>query len=241
MKSGFTSVTVLAGSFASLATAHVEISYPGWRGNNIITNETFPFGMQWMYPCGGLNVTQNRTHWPLEGGAIAVQPGYNSGHQSALMYVNIGLGEVPSNFTTVVVPMFHLTGPTNEAYDGTVCLPHVPLPRSVEPKEGDLATIQVVQAARHGGALFSASLSRVSSRMPDGLLIAGDESKIAPVNESNCFNSSGLSIQAASIAINENSITDPSPTVVSTPSPTNAAIRMVAPVSGLIAVLLLLV
>ncbi|KAI8201526.1 hypothetical protein K4K52_007133 [Colletotrichum sp. SAR 10_76] len=143
--------------------------------------------MQWMYPCGGLNVTQNRTHWPLEGGAIAVQPGYNSGHQSALMYVNIGLGEVPSNFTTVMVPMFHLTGPTNDAYDGTVCLPHVPLPRSVEPREGDLATIQVVQAARHGGALFSCV----------DIIFTGDESKIASVNDSNCFNSSGLNIQAA--------------------------------------------
>ncbi|KAF5498013.1 Uncharacterized protein CGCS363_v008570 [Colletotrichum siamense] len=231
MKSAFTPIAALSGLFASLATAHVEISYPGWRGNNIITNETFPFGMQWMYPCGGLNVTQNRTHWPLEGGAIALQPGYNNGHQSALMYVNIGLGEVPSNFTTVMVPMFHLTGPTNEAYDGTVCLPHVPLPRSVEPKEGDLATIQVVQAARHGGALFSCV----------DIIFTADESKIAPVNDSNCFNSSGLSIQAASIAINENSITDPSPTVVSTPSPTNAAFRMVAPVSGLIAVLLLLI
>lgn len=114
-------------------------------------------------------MTQNRTHWPLEGGAIAVQPGYNSGHQSALMYVNIGLGEVPSNFTTVMVPMFHLTGPTNEAYDGTVCLPHVPLPRTVEPKEGDLATIQVVQAARHGGALFSVRPLQVLLMVPDSL------------------------------------------------------------------------
>jgi hypothetical protein len=36
---------------ASVASAHIVISYPGWRGNNLITNDTFPYGMQWMYPC----------------------------------------------------------------------------------------------------------------------------------------------------------------------------------------------
>ncbi len=34
-----------------LAAGHVVLTYPGWRGNNLITNATFPFGMQWMYPC----------------------------------------------------------------------------------------------------------------------------------------------------------------------------------------------
>ena len=49
------------------AAAHLQIGYPGWRGNNLITNGTihegvlgideqdgeitFPYGMQWMYPC----------------------------------------------------------------------------------------------------------------------------------------------------------------------------------------------
>lgn len=41
--------------------AHIVITYPGWRGNSLITNgtvgvddykpDTFPYGMQWMYPC----------------------------------------------------------------------------------------------------------------------------------------------------------------------------------------------
>lgn len=35
----------------AVVDAHTVISYPGWRGNNLITNETFPYGMQWMYPC----------------------------------------------------------------------------------------------------------------------------------------------------------------------------------------------
>lgn len=47
---------------------HVEITYPGWRGNNLKTNgsiedthglgtgitstgEVYPYGMQWIYPC----------------------------------------------------------------------------------------------------------------------------------------------------------------------------------------------
>lgn len=38
-------------SAATLSAAHSIITYPGWRGNNLITNDTFPYGMQWMYPC----------------------------------------------------------------------------------------------------------------------------------------------------------------------------------------------
>lgn len=55
---------------ASIAQAHTVITYPGWRGNNLHTNGSFPgdtgsigmdfndngtigfpYGMQWMYPC----------------------------------------------------------------------------------------------------------------------------------------------------------------------------------------------
>jgi len=43
--------TLLCVASAALASAHTIITYPGWRGNNLITNETFPYGMQWMYPC----------------------------------------------------------------------------------------------------------------------------------------------------------------------------------------------
>lgn len=45
------SSTLLAVASAALASAHTVITYPGWRGDNLITNETFPYGMQWMYPC----------------------------------------------------------------------------------------------------------------------------------------------------------------------------------------------
>lgn len=50
---------------ASLVSAHTVITYPGWRGDNLHSNgtvyessglgigpnNTFPYGMQWMYPC----------------------------------------------------------------------------------------------------------------------------------------------------------------------------------------------
>jgi len=34
-----------------LGDAHTVMTYPGWRGDNLVTNDTFPYGMQWMYPC----------------------------------------------------------------------------------------------------------------------------------------------------------------------------------------------
>jgi hypothetical protein len=69
----FTELVFVVASW-SLASAHTVIVYPGWRGNNIITNgtralhdssiipgslgintvngsNTYPYGMQWMYPC----------------------------------------------------------------------------------------------------------------------------------------------------------------------------------------------
>jgi hypothetical protein len=43
--------TLLALTSAALVSSHTVITYPGWRGDNLITNATFPYGMQWMYPC----------------------------------------------------------------------------------------------------------------------------------------------------------------------------------------------
>lgn len=46
--------TISALLLAATASAHIVISYPGWRGNNLITNDSFPYGMQWTYPCTSL-------------------------------------------------------------------------------------------------------------------------------------------------------------------------------------------
>lgn len=45
------SSTLLCIASALLASAHTVITYPGWRGNNLLTNTDFPYGMQWAYPC----------------------------------------------------------------------------------------------------------------------------------------------------------------------------------------------
>ncbi|TDZ22686.1 hypothetical protein Cob_v004316 [Colletotrichum orbiculare MAFF 240422] len=229
MKTAASSIATLAGLFVALAQAHVAITYPGWRGNNLGSNKTFPFGLQWIYPCGAMDVTQNRTHWPIDGGSLAIQPGFMRGHESALMYVNIGFGEEPQNYTTVLVPMFHLTGPTNEAYNGTFCLPKIPLPDGVTPRNGDLASIQVVQAAKHGGALYSCV----------DIIFTDDESEVPSVTEDNCFNSTDLKVEAAGIAINSAPITEPTVTAVTTPSPTptSGGSKMMVSLSGLVALM----
>lgn len=42
---------LLSLALTALVEAHSVLVYPGTRGNNLITNDTFPYGMQWMYPC----------------------------------------------------------------------------------------------------------------------------------------------------------------------------------------------
>ncbi|KAJ5966336.1 hypothetical protein N7481_013050 [Penicillium waksmanii] len=193
-----------------IAHAHTVITYPGYRGNNLHTNGTvaeanglgvawdekngsyiYPYGMMWMYPCkahrGGMPTSQNRTKWPVNGGALAMQPGWFPGHQTALIYVNFGLGEVPENMSHPVVPPFQITGPTNDPYPGTICLPQVPLPANISAQIGDKATIQVVEIAKHGAALYNCvDIEFADPQDPD----IKDS-----VTRDNCFNSSDISFQ----------------------------------------------
>lgn len=57
-----------------------------------------------------------------------------------------------------MVPVFQIVGPSNLEYPGTFCLPQVPLPANFTPKIGDNATIQIVETAQHGAALYNVSL-----------------------------------------------------------------------------------
>ena len=57
-----------------------------------------------------------------------------------------------------MVPIFEIVGSSDNPYPGTFCLPQVPLPVNVTVNIGDLATIQVVETAIHGGALYNVSL-----------------------------------------------------------------------------------
>ncbi|KAL6711538.1 hypothetical protein ACN47E_004472 [Coniothyrium glycines] len=194
---------VLVAATWSLAAAHTVIVYPPWRGNNIHTNGTvsetdpnivpgslgmnydnetgtygFPYGMQWMYPCGGMPTSQNRTKWPIRGGALSIQPGWFPGHSLALFYVNMGYGNEPLNYSHAMLPVFQITGPSNQQYDGSFCLPQVPLPANFTPSIGDNATIQVIELAQHGAALYNCA----------DITFAEPED-VPQVNETNCFNS----------------------------------------------------
>ena len=44
-------------------------------------------------------MSENRTKWPVNGGAIAFQPGWFYGHHTAFMYFNLGLGNQPDNYS----------------------------------------------------------------------------------------------------------------------------------------------
>jgi hypothetical protein len=109
--------------------------------------------------------SENRTYWSTKGGAIAFQPGWFQGHATAFIYVNLGFGNQgpdfnpdlkgPPNMSNPMVPPFQILGPTKQPYPGTVCLPQVPLPANASVKAGDLATIQLVELAVHGAALYS--------------------------------------------------------------------------------------
>ncbi len=51
----------------SFVSAHIVITYPGWRGDNLITNDTFPYGMQWMYPCKSSDFFLEKQHGGRDG------------------------------------------------------------------------------------------------------------------------------------------------------------------------------
>ena len=44
-------ITAIVWLLADSVHGHCVITYPGWRGNNLITNVSFPYGMQRSYPC----------------------------------------------------------------------------------------------------------------------------------------------------------------------------------------------
>ncbi|KAL7266541.1 hypothetical protein RUND412_010910 [Rhizina undulata] len=158
-----------------LVNAHFEILYPGWRGNSLHTNE------QWIYPCGGLDVTTNRTKWPITGGAVAVIPGWNSGHPTSFFYINMGYGSDPANMTNIMQPVFQTTGPSSNPFPGTWCLPQVPLPANASVSVGDNATIQVIQVALHGASLYNCA---------DVTLV--DAADADPIPDGYCTNSSDI-------------------------------------------------
>jgi hypothetical protein len=115
-----------------------------------------------------LPITSNRTQWPITGGAVAIQPGWFTGHQHALIYINMGFGDIPTNYSVPLLPPFEIIGPSHNPYPGTICQPQIPIPSGYNVKAGDQATIQVVEAAVHGAALYSVSSSSVQILTKNG-------------------------------------------------------------------------
>lgn len=110
-----------------------------------------------------MNLTTNRTYWPVSGGAISFQPGWFQGHATAQIFINLGLGSGgpdggPLNMSNPMVPQFGIIGPSKNPFPGTICLPQVPLPLNTTVQAGDNATIQIVELAIHGASLFSVSV-----------------------------------------------------------------------------------
>lgn len=103
-------------------------------------------------------ISTNRTKWPVTGGAVGVQPGWFPGHSSAFFYINLGEGTIPLNYSLPMQPVFQILGPSNQQYDGSWCLPQVPLPANFTAKVGDNATIQIIETAQHGAALYNVSI-----------------------------------------------------------------------------------
>lgn len=120
----------------------------------------------------------------MTGGAVAFQPGWNAGHPSAFFYINLGYGANPPNMSNVMLPAEQLVGPSKAEYFSTVCFPQVPLPVNATVKVGDLATIQVVEAALHGAALYTCA---------DIIFADPYDPEIPKVDEHNCFNSTDIS------------------------------------------------
>jgi hypothetical protein len=96
-----------------------------------------------------------------------------------MFYINMGFGNEPLNYSHNMVPVFQITGPSNVQYNGTFCLPQVPLPANYTPKIGDNATIQVIETAQHGAALYNCAD-----------ITFADPKDVPEVNNTNCFNSS---------------------------------------------------
>ena len=71
------------------------------------------------------------------------------------MYINLGDGTIPDNYSLPMQSVFEIVGPNNDYYNGSICLPQVPLPVNYTAKVGTNATIQVVEAAQHGAALYN--------------------------------------------------------------------------------------
>lgn len=141
-------VTFLA-TLLPLASAHFRLLHPAARGfdENVLGN----------FPCGGQNVSPNRTLWPSKAGPIQLE----MGHPLSAVEVFLGLGnDVGSSFNITLVPIFQVQGL------GQFCMSAVTLPSDLKVVDGQNATIQVVTNGDPSGGLYNVRPS------PSGVLFS---------------------------------------------------------------------
>ncbi len=145
----------------------------------------------------------NRTLWPVTGGAIGFQPGWFPGHSSALIYINLGDGTTPPNMSLPMQSVFAITGPSNTEYPGSICIPQLPLPVNYTAVIGQNATIQVIETAQHGAALYNVSVLHQPEDAVQSLtwrlqcvdITFADPKDVPEVNETNCSNTTDIGFQ----------------------------------------------
>jgi len=120
-----------------------------------------------------------------------------------------------------MVPVFQIVGPNKNPYPGTICLPQVPLPVNASVKIGDNATIQVVETAVHGAALYSCVD-----------ITFADPKDVAEVNSSNCFNSSTISFSNVFTIANGEGTSSSAMKAIS--SPISSSIALIGGAVGLL-------
>lgn len=126
----------------TITTAHFLLDYPIVRG--------FDESILGTFPCGGQSkISPNRTTVSSTSIPIAL----TMGHDQTVIQVLLGLGnDVGDNFNIVLEPTFAQVGL------GKFCLPHVPIPSSLNITDGMNATVQVVTDGDSGGGLYNVRL-----------------------------------------------------------------------------------
>ncbi|KAF8540181.1 hypothetical protein BDD12DRAFT_689048, partial [Trichophaea hybrida] len=152
--------------------AHFHLNYPTDRGDTEVT--------QAQSPCGGINTpSKNRAPWPLTGGQISIE----TEHAEAETAVYLALGNNPKaeDFTII------LKDPFLEIGIGTFCWNDLPVPKNISVKDGDNATIQIVQGGHTSGGLYNCVDITFTS---------------AAVNVPTCKNGTGVTAQTATGSAN---------------------------------------
>ncbi|KIN08736.1 hypothetical protein OIDMADRAFT_141056 [Oidiodendron maius Zn] len=137
------STSLAIASLLTIASAHVQLWYPEWRGNSFLP----PFS-QTIFPCAGINdnSTTARTLWPLDGGSL----NFTLHDDAAYISVNIGLGVNTTNFNITL-----FSAPLNETGRGNVCFPKLQLPADFVVAEGTSASIQIATTSNSGEGLYN--------------------------------------------------------------------------------------